>query len=174
MFCAQLRGYTVVMAEENKNANASNNGKPTRSAKAAIPKSGETASRTGTAARRKAEADGDRARQEASRSASKAHSSALAAEESAKSGTRAVGAATTRVGRVAAGGVHRGKQAAISAGGKVASTAVTAWTVVKNRKVIAAGAGAGLAGVMSAAFAAGRHSAKTGSGPLTRLTGGRI
>ncbi|MGS2587537.1 hypothetical protein [Streptomyces hebeiensis] len=107
-----------------------------------------------------------------------AESAAHDAREAAESGARSASTATRRAGRAAAVGIESGRQAAVAATGKVATTAGATWAVLKHRKAIAAGAGAGLVGVAGAAFAAGRHTAKAKAGPLTgpltRLTHGRI
>ncbi|MFD6419705.1 hypothetical protein [Streptomyces sp. NPDC060194] len=71
-------------------------------------------------------------------------------------------------------GVEAGRKAVVGAAGSVASTASGAWTQVKERKPVAASAGAGVAAaVVAAAFAAGRASQRRSHGPLTRATGGR-
>jgi acyl CoA:acetate/3-ketoacid CoA transferase beta subunit len=61
-----------------------------------------------------------------------------------------------------------------SAAGQVPSAATTAWTVLKNRKLIAAGAAAGVTALSAASYAVGRHAERSGHGPVTRMTGGRI
>ncbi|GGR35440.1 hypothetical protein GCM10010282_30080 [Streptomyces roseolus] len=73
-----------------------------------------------------------------------------------------------------ANGLRTGREAVTENATKVASAATTAWAVAKNRKAVAAGVAAGLAGVAGAAFAAGRATARPAVGPLTRLAGGRI
>ncbi|MEV5607342.1 hypothetical protein [Streptomyces sp. NPDC052225] len=68
------------------------------------------------------------------------------------------------------------------AGGALLSTvpakslqaATTAWSVIKNRKAIAAGAGGGVLAGLAGAYALGRASARRGHGPITRWTGGRF
>ncbi|NEB76786.1 hypothetical protein G3I40_16380, partial [Streptomyces sp. SID14478] len=61
-----------------------------------------------------------------------------------------------------------------AAAGQVASAANTAWVVLKNRKMIAAGATVGVTALTAASYAAGRRSERGHHGPLTRLTGGRV
>ncbi|MFJ9419410.1 hypothetical protein ACIRPT_35415 [Streptomyces sp. NPDC101227] len=70
--------------------------------------------------------------------------------------------------------IEGGRKAVAATADRIAGTAGATWTAVKNRKAIAVGAGAGLIGVAGAAFAAGRATTKAQSGPLTRLTHGRI
>ncbi|MFG2138399.1 hypothetical protein [Streptomyces sp. NPDC048650] len=99
------------------------------------------------------------------------------ASKGRKSVERSGGVATEET--AAAGGqaktsIESGRRAAVAASEKCAAAAGTVWTAVKNRKVVAAGAGAGLIGIVSAAFAAGRATARPRTGPLTRLAHGRI
>lgn len=133
-------------------------------------------SANGTAARKKVQGAAERAKQNGANSARQAKDSATAAEKAAESGTTALGAAASHAGRSAAAGLDSGRKVAASLGTSVTSGATLAWTVVKDRKKIAAGAGAGFVGLMGAAFAVGRATAKTHAkgGPLTRLTSGRI
>ncbi|MCA1221909.1 hypothetical protein [Streptomyces sp. 8L] len=135
-----------------------------------------TGSANGTAARRTVQGAAGRAKEESAGSAQRAKDSATAAEKAAATGTTALGAAASHAGRSAAAGLDSGRKAAASLGTSVTSGATLAWTAVKDRKRIAAGAGAGFVGLMGAAFAAGRATAKshTKGGPLTRLTSGRI
>ncbi|GGZ24408.1 hypothetical protein [Streptomyces nitrosporeus] len=137
--------------EENKNVN-------------------DTATRTKTQAK-KATAAADRAKSDSAVAASKAKSSARQAGEAADSGVRSAGLATRRM---ATAGWETGRQTVASTVGKAASTAGTAWTVVKHRKAVAVGAAAGIGGLVGGAFALGRQTAKVHGGPITRLTGGRI
>ncbi|MEV6653635.1 hypothetical protein [Streptomyces sp. NPDC051219] len=116
----------------------------------------------------------ERARQDSQEATSKAKSSARDAEEAATSGVRSAGDATRSAGRAAAAAVEGGQRAVVATAGKAASTALTTWTVIKNRKAIATGAAAGLAGVAGAAFALGRHTARPQGGPLTRLVRGNF
>ncbi|MFD3731944.1 hypothetical protein [Streptomyces sp. NPDC058632] len=92
----------------------------------------------------------------------------------AKSGAeRAAGAANGAV-QSAAKGVEAGRKAVVATSGQVATTAVTAWTVLSNRKLVAAGVGAGLTVLSAASYAVGRRAERHAHGPLTRMTGGRI
>ncbi|MFC5958476.1 hypothetical protein ACFP51_29765 [Streptomyces pratens] len=92
----------------------------------------------------------------------------------AKSGAeRAAGAANGAV-QSAAKGVEAGRRAVVATSGQVAATAVTAWTVLTNRKLVAAGVGAGLTVLSAASYAVGRRAERHTHGPLTRMTGGRI
>ncbi|MFG2650438.1 hypothetical protein [Streptomyces sp. NPDC048436] len=115
-----------------------------------------------------------KAKQESAKAAEQAKSSAEEAANAADSGARSFGVATQRAKQAAASGLESGGKTVVSAGGKVASTAVAGWTLVKNRKAIAAGAAAGLVSIVGASFTAGRRTAKVQGGPLTRLTHGRI
>ncbi|MCT9089942.1 hypothetical protein N4G70_13825 [Streptomyces sp. ASQP_92] len=58
--------------------------------------------------------------------------------------------------------------------GKSVHIASTAWTVVRNRKQIAAGVGGGVLAALAGAYSLGRVSVRRGQGPLTRVTGGRF
>lgn len=103
------------------------------------------------------------AQSKATAAAGEAETAARSAEKSASTAVRSAGEATKSAGRAVASSLQVGQQAATAA-----------WTVVKNRKVMAAGAAAGIVGVAGAAFAVGRSTAKPAVGPLTRLAGGRI
>ncbi|MFF1692191.1 hypothetical protein ACFVXC_00995 [Streptomyces sp. NPDC058257] len=115
-----------------------------------------------------------KAEQESAAAAEKAKGAAGAAADAAGSGTHSFGLAAQRAKEAAAAGIESGGKTVVSAGGKVASTAVAGWTLLKNRKAIAAGAVAGLVSVAGVSFTAGRRTAKVQGGPLTRLTHGRI
>ncbi|MFD6192429.1 MULTISPECIES: hypothetical protein [unclassified Streptomyces] len=92
----------------------------------------------------------------------------------AKAGAqRSVDAANGAV-QTAAKSVAAGRQAVVTTSEQVAATAKTAWTVVAQRKLVAAGVGAGLTAVTAASYAVGRRAGRHTHGPLTRLTGGRI
>ncbi|MGW4150427.1 hypothetical protein ACWEFQ_28485, partial [Streptomyces albogriseolus] len=71
-------------------------------------------------------------------------------------------------------GVEAGRRAVVTASGQVAAGAKTAWTVIANRRLVAAGAAAGLTALTAASYAVGRRAERQGHGPLTRMTGGRI
>ncbi|MER7490796.1 hypothetical protein ABTY20_33940, partial [Streptomyces sp. NPDC126497] len=77
-------------------------------------------------------------------------------------------------GRTAAKGVEAGRRAVVATTGQVAAGAKTAWTVIANRRLVAAGAAAGLTALTAASYAVGRRAERHTHGPLTRMTGGRI
>lgn len=151
------------MADENRNSGATT--EKSTGAKTATLNGGVTEK-----AGKKAEA----AAGHVDRGASKVGSAARSAGEATSSRTQAVGATAKRMGQTAGKGVQAGRQAVVSASSKAASTAATAWTVLKARKIIAAGAGAGLLAVIAGSFAAGRGSAMRRVGPVTRITKGRL
>ncbi|MDJ1130744.1 hypothetical protein [Streptomyces iconiensis] len=67
------------------------------------------------------------------------------------------------------------KDKLVSAGSKAGTAATVGLTVVKERQKIVACAGGGLLVLLAGAFALGRRTAGPGrTGPLTRLTNGRI
>jgi hypothetical protein len=76
--------------------------------------------------------------------------------------------------QTAAKSVEAGRQTVIAASGQAAAVAKTAWTVIAQRKLIAAGVGAGLTALTATSYAVGRRAARHTHGPITRLTGGRI
>ncbi|MEV0522036.1 hypothetical protein AB0I66_01320 [Streptomyces sp. NPDC050439] len=115
-----------------------------------------------------------KAKQESAEAAEKAKGSAGEAADAAGSGAQSFGLATQRAKQAAAAGLESGGKTVAAATGKVTSTAVAGWTLVKNRKAIAAGAAAGLVSVVGLSFTAGRKTAKIQGGPLTRLTHGRL
>jgi hypothetical protein len=114
----------------------------------------------------------------AARAARQAATKTDDAAEAAKSGVQRTAEATTgtvqSAAHSAARGVEASRRAIVTTSGQVAATAKTAWTVVAQRKLIAAGVGAGLSALTAASYAVGRRSARHAHGPLTRLTGGRI
>lgn len=161
MFQAASSGNTNPMTEESE-ANRNANGTAAKlgaSIESAASKGRQT---TGDAV--------DRAKTNSALAASKAKSSARAAEKSAEEGVRSAGEATKRA---ATAGWESGREAVVSTASKAATKAGTAWTVVKQRKGVSAGAAAGVVGLAGGAFALGRQTAKP-RGPLSRLTGGRI
>ncbi|MEU5719343.1 hypothetical protein AB0G71_26985 [Streptomyces sp. NPDC020403] len=146
----------------------------TKNANGATEKNGAGTKAAAAKGRRTTASAGSSAKADSAVAASKATESAEEAGKAARSvqsGVRSAGEATKRA---AAAGWDTGQQTVRSTAGKVASTATTAWTVVKNRKAIAAGATAGAVGLVGGAFALGRQTAKVHGGPITRLTGGRI
>lgn len=116
----------------------------------------------------------DKATAPASQAAKKAVSATDDATSAAKAGTAKAAGATGAAARTAARGVESGRQAVITASGRVATTAKTAWTVIAHRKAIAAGVGAGLTALTATSYALGRRGRSRSFGPLTRLTQGRI
>ena len=96
------------------------------------------------------------------------------AASAAKTGAQRAADATSTAAHTAAKSVEVGRQALVSASGQVAAGAKTAWTVLNNRKLVAAGVGAGLTALGAASFAAGRRTERLTQGPVTRLTGGRF
>ncbi|MFI0514951.1 membrane protein involved in colicin uptake [Streptomyces canus] len=106
----------------------------------------------------------------ANKAADKANDAASAGTEAAErtAGTLS-GAAQT-----AAKSVEAGRQTVVAASGQAAAVAKTAWTVIAQRKLIAAGVGAGLTALTATSYAVGRRSGRHTHGPITRLTGGRI
>ncbi|MGA5414485.1 hypothetical protein [Streptomyces pseudogriseolus] len=90
------------------------------------------------------------------------------------SGTERAARAANGAARSAAKGVEAGRRAVVTASGQVVAGAKTAWTVVANRRLVAAGAAAGLTALTAASYAVGRRAERHSHGPLTRMTGGRI
>jgi hypothetical protein len=103
-----------------------------------------------------------------------------AAEKSGDMASAAVGAAErtagtgTAVVHSAAERVQAGRQAVIAASGQAVAFAKTAWTLIAQRKLIAAGVGAGVSALSATSYLAGRRAGRRTHGPITRLTGGRI
>lgn len=160
-----LSGNTDCMADERRNSDDSA-GNTRRSTKTTAAKGRPDAS-TGA---RKVNTTAQNAKQESAEAAEKAKGSAGEAADAAGSGAHSFGLATQRAKQAAAAGIESGGKTVVSATGKVASTAVAGWTLVKNRKAIAAG----LVSVVGVSFTAGRRTAKVQGGPLTRLTHGRL
>ncbi|MEV3988871.1 hypothetical protein AB0J57_08165 [Streptomyces sp. NPDC049837] len=96
------------------------------------------------------------------------------ASQSARGGKEALaglGEVTTQKARSAA----RTVQSAVgTAAGQTVGKAGQAWTLVKARKAIATGAGAGVVTVVASSYALGRRAGLRQRGPLSRLTGGRL
>ncbi|MFE3034798.1 hypothetical protein ACFXKY_24525 [Streptomyces canus] len=106
----------------------------------------------------------------ANKAAAKTDDAASAGKELTERTAKTVsGAAQT-----AAKSVEAGRQTVIAASGQAAAVAKTAWTVIAQRKLIAAGVGAGLTALTATSYAAGRRAGRHTLGPITRLTGGRI
>jgi hypothetical protein len=110
--------------------------------------------------------------------ASKAAKTAAAKTDDAasagKDATERSAKAVSGAAHTAAKSVEAGRQTVIAASGQAAAVAKTAWTVVAQRKLIAAGVGAGLTVLSATSYAAGRRAGRHTHGPITRLTGGRI
>ncbi|GAA3506378.1 hypothetical protein GCM10019016_134930 [Streptomyces prasinosporus] len=154
MFAAGVSGNAVSMTEQNKNAHQ------------------KTTTARSTAA--KARQATDKATASAGQAAGNAGGKAADATSAVRSGAeRAAGAAGTAV-QSAAKGVEAGRRVVVATSGQVAATAKTAWTVIANRRLVAAGAAAGLTALTAASYAVGRRAERHTHGPLTRMTGGRI
>jgi hypothetical protein len=153
-FADAVRGKAVSMSDPNKDTSK----KPT-STRTVESKARDAAEKTTAPAARAGQA-----------AAGKASDAASAAKAGAQ---RSADAANGAV-QTAAKGVAAGRQAVVATSGQVAATAKTAWTVVAQRKLVAAGVGAGLTAVTAASYAMGRRAGRHTHGPLTRLTGGRI
>ncbi|MFF8829920.1 hypothetical protein [Streptomyces sp. NPDC015131] len=127
----------------------------------------KTASRAATATK-------ERAQDTAKNAGSTARDAAKSASQSARSGKETLtglGEATTQKAKSAAKTV----QSAVStAAGQTVGKAGVAWTLVKARKAIAAGASAGVVTVVASSYALGRRAGLRQRGPLSRLTGGRL
>lgn len=136
----------------------------------------ESASKQATAS--KARRTASKATAPAAQGAKSVATKADDAASTAKNGVQRSAEATTGAVHSAAQGAVRGveasRQAIVTTSGHVAATAKTAWTVIAHRKLVAAGAAAGLSALTAASYAVGRRSARHSYGPLTRLTGGRI
>ncbi|MFK4149909.1 hypothetical protein [Streptomyces sp. NPDC004065] len=122
----------------------------------------------------KARRTADKATAPASRAAASAAGTADDVASRTASGAARAAEAANGVARSAVKGVEAGRQALVSASGQVAATAKTAWTVVAQRKLVAAGLGGGLAALSAASYTVGRRAGRRAQGPLTRLTGGRL
>ncbi|MFI2413816.1 hypothetical protein [Streptomyces sp. NPDC018947] len=122
----------------------------------------------------KARGAADRATEPAAKAAGAATGKASDATSAAKAGAERSAQAASGAMQTAAKGVEAGRKAVITTSGHVATTAKTAWTVVSQRRLVAAGVGAGLTALSAASYAMGRRAGRHTHGPLTRLTGGRI
>ncbi|WP_425246185.1 hypothetical protein [Streptomyces sp. NEAU-NA10] len=110
----------------------------------------------------------------AARATKSAATKADDAASATRNGVERATGATAGAAHNAARGVEAGRQAIVATSGQVAATAKTAWTVIAQRKLVAAGVGAGLTALTAASYAVGRRSGRHTHGPITRLTGGRI
>ncbi|MFC8096487.1 hypothetical protein [Streptomyces sp. NPDC057301] len=115
-----------------------------------------------------------RATAPASKAADKAADKAGDAASAAAGTAERTAAATTAVAHTAAERVEAGRQAVVAASGQAVALAKTTWTLIANRKIVVAGAGAGLTALGAASYAAGRRAGRRTLGPITRMTGGRI
>ncbi|WP_158690494.1 hypothetical protein [Streptomyces sp. 142MFCol3.1] len=125
----------------------------------------ETTKKT-TGPKRAARAAGNTARRGAASAAAAAEDAKSTAAETSEEVTGRVVALSTKA---KAGGAFLS-----SVPGKSVQAATTAWTLVKNRKAVAACAGGGAIAALLGAFSLGRAGARRGQGPLTRATGGRF
>ncbi|MET7640917.1 hypothetical protein [Streptomyces sp. NPDC005438] len=107
----------------------------------------------------------------ATRSAKETASSAKQAAKSAGESTLENGRSA---GRATAETVSTAQQQARKTLGKISSRATIGWNLIKHRKAVAVGAAAGVIGLLGGAFAAGRATERSGRGPVTRYTKGRI
>ncbi|WP_428956685.1 hypothetical protein [Streptomyces sp. cg35] len=117
------------------------------------------------------------ARKAAAKAESAAEAAGRAAESAGTGAARAATGAGEAAGRAATttgAAVTTARDNVTAAAGQVASAATTAWTALKNPKVIAAGATVGVSALTAASFVAGRRAERAGQGPVTRLTGGRV
>ncbi|MEU5047329.1 hypothetical protein [Streptomyces griseorubiginosus] len=110
----------------------------------------------------------------AGKAAAKTDDTASAAKNATKDVTERSAKAVSGAAHTAAKGVEVGRQTVVAASGQAAAVAKTAWTVVAQRKLIAAGVGAGLTVLGATSYAAGRRAGRHTLGPITRMTGGRI
>ncbi|MFF7331218.1 hypothetical protein ACIQU5_18695 [Streptomyces sp. NPDC090306] len=122
----------------------------------------------------KARETAERATAPVTRAATSAAGLTDEAATAAKSGAARAADATSGAAHRAVKGVEAGRRAVVTASGRVAASARTAWTSLADRKAVAAGVGAGLTALTAVSFVAGRRTERRGHGPVTRLTGGRI
>ncbi|WP_329258362.1 hypothetical protein [Streptomyces pseudovenezuelae] len=116
----------------------------------------------------------DKATAPAGKAANKAAAKTDDAASAGKQVTERTAKAATGAAQTAAKSVEAGRQTVIAASGQAAAVAKTAWTVIAQRKLIAAGVGAGLTALTATSYAVGRRTGRHTQGPITRLTGGRI
>ncbi|MEE1757029.1 hypothetical protein [Streptomyces sp. SP18CS02] len=103
--------------------------------------------------------------------AQRAQTAARDTAQDAAESARGIGGVTADKARTAARTVQR--TAATAADRTVGKVGVV-WTLVKARKVIVAGAGAGVATAVASSYALGRRVGLRQRGPLSRLSGGRL
>ncbi|KOG74782.1 hypothetical protein HCJ76_30435 [Streptomyces sp. MC1] len=110
----------------------------------------------------------------ASQAADKAADKTGDVASSAANGAERVAGTGTAVLHSAAERVQAGRQAVVAASGQAVTFAKTGWTLIAQRKLLAAGVGAGLSALGATSYMAGRRAGRRTLGPITRLTGGRI
>ncbi|MDF3299541.1 hypothetical protein [Streptomyces tropicalis] len=135
-------------------------------------KNDEATKNTGSTSRKSAGSKATAARSATRRAAGAGASKATAASESAGSAD-AGEAASGRVVALSTKAKASGEFLA-SVPEKSMQFASTTWTLVKNRKTIAAGVGSGVIAALLGAYGLGRTAARRGHGPFTRATGGRF
>ncbi|WP_055488121.1 hypothetical protein [Streptomyces sp. WMMB 322] len=141
-----------------------------------MTQNGKTSSTAGKAAastKKPAEA-GEKADRGITKAAEKTSSATRSAGEAVEGSGRNFGDATRRAGHVASRSAEAGRQKLVTVSSTAATAASATWTVVKNRKAVAAGLGTGALTAFAATFAAGRYSVRRRTGPFTRFTGGRL
>lgn len=109
-----------------------------------------------------------------SRGAKKAAATTDDVASAAKDGAGRAAGATTTAAYAGAEKLEAGRRAVVTASGRVAATARTAWTLIARRRLVAVAVGTGLTAVSATSYALGRRAGRPAQGPLTRLTGGRI
>jgi hypothetical protein len=113
----------------------------------------------------------------AQQTAHKAEEAALTVASAAETGgEKAAGAART-AGRGVTGaieGIEAGRKAVSATAGRVGAAALTAWSVFKNRKLIAGACAAAVTTLSVVSYAAGRRTERNRRGPVARWTGGRL
>lgn len=120
-----------------------------------------------TTARKQTQKAQSTAKESAGTAARTARDSAQDTADSA----RDVGSAATQKAMSAARAVQR---TATGAAERAAGVAGVVWTLVKARKAVVAGAGAGVVTAVASSYALGRRAGLQQRGPLSRLTGGRL
>lgn len=137
-------------------------------------KTTRTAAKAASNGTKKPAVAGEKAGQSINKAAEKTGSATHSVGDAVEGGGRSFGQATKRVGHVASQSAEAGRQKIASASSTAATAASATWKIVKNRKAVVAGIGAGAVTAVAASFAAGRFSAKRNVGPFTRFTGGRL
>ena len=154
VFVIGANGNATSMSQSNSDTNQDSVSKRSASSKA-------------RAATAKATAPASQAADKAAETSDQAASTAVdAAERSAETTSTVVHGAAERV--------QAGRQAVIAASGQAVALAKTTWTLLANRKLLAAGVGAGVSALGALSYMAGRRAGRHTHGPITRMTGGRI